>query len=348
MKIGFGVLTLGVLGAGMLPQQAWTQTHYRLGKSIPLAGDGFWDYAATDTEGRRLYLTHNTLVHVLDLDTGVEVGTVPGIVGGHGVAIARDLDRGFATSGRDSTVVVFSLGTLAAVGQVRNTGANPDAVLYEPTTHRVFTFNGGSGNATAIDANTLQIVGTVALDGKPEFAVADGQGKVFVNNEDKSLLVEFDAQSLAVEQKWTLPRCEEPTGLAFDRAHRRLFVACGNRAMLVVSADDGKVVARLPTGAGTDAAAFDPETRLAFASNGAGTLTVVRQLSPDKYQVVQQLRTERGARTMALDLQTHRVYLPTARFGPPPKPTKAAPRPWPTLRPGSFHLVVADLGKDGI
>ena len=295
-----------------------------------------------DAVARRLYVSHATHVVVVDLSADTVVGDIPNTPGVHGIAIAADLGRGFVSSGRDSSVTVFDLRTLATITRVNIGGRNPDAIVYEQVTHRVFTMNGGSGNATDLDASTGAVAGMVTLNGRPEFAVADGQGKIFLNLEDSSAVVALDARSLQVVGRWPLAPCEEPSGLAMDRAHRRLFSVCGNRMMAVMDANSGRVITTLPTGQGTDGAAFDPGTGLAFSSNGEGTLTVVREVSPDSFAVAENVQTQRSARTVGLDERTHRLYLSAAEFGPAPAPTQQQPRPRPPLVPGTFAVLVVD------
>jgi len=231
------------------------------------------------------------------------------------------------------------LKTLKKLGEAK-AGDNPDAIVYDPASKRVFTFNGRSKDATAINAADGSVAGTIPLDGRPEFAAADGAGHIYVNLEDKSELVALDSQKLAVLHRWPMAPCEEPTGLALDRKNRRLFAGCHNKLMTVINADTGKVVITLPIGAGVDANEYDPSTRLAFSSNGDGTLTVVHEDSPEKYSVVENVATQRGARTMALDPKTHNAYLVTAEFGPPPAPTAENPRPRAAMLPGSFVVLV--------
>jgi DNA-binding beta-propeller fold protein YncE len=313
-------------------------TSYKLVKTIPLGGNGGWDYLAADSANRRLYVSHGTEVDVLDLDSGKLAGTVPNTNGVHGIAVADDLNRGFISDGRDNQVTIFDLKTLATVGTVK-AGTNPDAIVYDPATKRVFTFNGRSHDMTAIDANNGQAIRTVPLDGKPEFAVADGRGSLYDNLEDKSELIQIDAKTLEIRNRWALAPCEAPSGLAIDTHTRRLFSVCDNAMMVVVDADSGKVLTHIATGAGTDAAAFDPERKLAFSSNGGdGTLTVVREQSPGEFAFVENVRTQRGARTMALDLKTHRIYLSDANFEPPA--AGAAPHTRPRIVPGTFKLLV--------
>jgi DNA-binding beta-propeller fold protein YncE len=267
------------------------------------------------------------------------VGDIPGTEGVHGIALAHEFGRGFTSNGRTNTVTIFDLQTLKILGTAP-TGTGPDAILYDPASKRVFTFNGRGGDATAVDAATGTAAGTIALGGRPEFAVADGQGQIYNNLEDKSEVVRIDAQKLTVTARWPLAPCEEPSGMAMDTEHRRLFIGCHNRMMAVMDADTGKVLATPPIGEGVDANAFDPEAQLAFSSNGEGTLTVVHEDSPEKFTEVASVPTERGARTMALDPKTHNIFLVTAEFGPPPPPTPEHPHPRPTVKPGSFMLLV--------
>jgi DNA-binding beta-propeller fold protein YncE len=313
---------------------------YHVAKKLPVGGDGGWDYLTVDSAARRLYVSRSTRVMVLDADTGAVVGEIPNTEGVHGIAIATDLGRGFTSNGRSSTVTIFDLKTLKVIDQVKSTGENPDAILYDAPSRRVFAFNGRTGNATALDAATGQVAATIALEGKPEFATSDAQGRVFVNLEDKSSIVVIDSRKLAVEKRWPLAPCEEPSGMAIDRAHKRLFVGCGNKVMAIVDAVTGKVTGTVPIGEGVDANSFDPGTGLAFSSNGDGTLTIARADEHDKYVVVQTVQTQRRARTMALDEKTHTVFLPAAEFGPPPSPTAETPRPRPIMVPGSFVILV--------
>lgn len=303
-------------------------------------GDGGWDYVTVDGPGQRVFMSRGTHVMVVDLRADSVVADIPSTPGVHGVALAPELGKGFTSNGRDSTVTVFDLRTLAATGSIKVTGRNPDAILYHPATRRIFTFNGGSANATAIDAASGAVAGTVALRGKPEAAVIDDAGNVWVNIEDQGEIEEFDPRTLRSLGHWALEGCEEPTGLAIDRAHGRLFSACSNGVMAVTSMADHRVVARVPIGRGADGAAFDPALHLAFATNGGdGTLSVVRQDGPDAYTVVQTLPTQRGARTIALDPATHRVYTVTAELGEAPAATAENPRPRRPVVPGTFVLI---------
>ena len=311
---------------------------YHVAKKTVLGGDGGWDYLTVDAKARRIYISRGTHVMVVDADTAAVVGDIPGTNGVHGIAIASDMDKGFISDGRDNNVTIFDTKTLKALGTAP-AGKNPDAIIYDPASKRVFAFNGSSKDATAIDAKTGTVAGTIPLGGKPEFAAADEKGHVFVNIEDTSEIVQFDSNKLTVENRWKIAPGEEPSGLAMDRKHRRLFSVCSNKLMVVVNADTGAVVTTLPIGAGTDAAGFDPETGFAFSSNGEGTLTVVHEDSADKFSVVDTVPTQVRARTMALDSKTHQVFTVTAEFGPPPAATAQQPRPRPPMVPGSFTLL---------
>lgn len=315
---------------------------YHIIATYKLGGEGGWDYLTVDSNARRLFISRATHVMVIDADSGKSVGDIPDTPGVHGIALAPELGRGFVSNGRENTVTIFDIKTLAASGKVK-VGENPDAILYDPATKRVFTFNGRSHDATAIDAAQGTVLGTIKLDGKPEFAASDGKGEIFVNIEDKSELTAIDPQKLEVKAKWPLAPCTEPSGLAIDRKNRRLFAGCDNKMMAVVNADNGKVVATLPIGEGVDATAFDDDTNLAFASCGEGVLTVVHEESPDKFVLAENVPTQAGARTMALDSKTHNVFTVTAKFGPPPAPTADNPHPRRSITPDSFVVLV--LGK---
>jgi DNA-binding beta-propeller fold protein YncE len=316
---------------------------YHVVTTYKLGGEGGWDYLITDADARRTYISRGTHVVVIDADTGKNVGDIADTPGVHGIALAPELGRGFTSNGREGTVSIFDIKTLATSSKVK-VGENPDAILYDPATKRVFTFNGRSQDSTAIDAATGKVLGTIKLDGKPEFAATDAKGGIWVNIEDKSELVAIDPNKLEVKAKWPLAPCTEPSGLAIDRKNRRLFAGCDNKMMAVVDADSGKVLATPPIGDGVDATAFDPETGLAFAScGGDGVLTVVKEDSPDKFSVAENVPTQKGARTMALDTKTHKVFVVTAQFGPRPAPTTDNPHPRPAILPDSFVVLV--VGK---
>jgi outer membrane protein assembly factor BamB len=310
---------------------------YHVIKTIPVAGDTGWDYLLVDSAARRVYVSRGTHVVVLDADTYEVAGDIPDTQGVHGIAIAPEFGRGFTSNGRANTATIFDLKTLKTLGTV-NTGTNPDAIVYDGVTKRVFTLNGASKDTTAFNAADGTVAGTLALGGKPEFAVADGKGNIYVNIEDTSELVQFDAKTLKELHRWPLKPAEGPSGLAMDLAHRRLFAGCDAKMMPIVDADSGKIVATATIGDGVDATAFDPGTQLAFASNGEGTLTVVHEDSPDKYSVVENVPTKKSARTMGLDLKTHNIFLPAADFDPPAPGERRG-----KMKPGSFVLLV--VGK---
>jgi YVTN family beta-propeller protein len=328
-----------VLFGSLLASSLVAATSYKVVKSIPLGGSGGWDYLTADSQNRRLYVSHGTEVDVLNLNTGAVVGKIPNTNGVHGIAIADDLHRGFISDGRDNQVTIFNLKTLAVISTVK-AGTNPDGILYDPFSNRVFAFNGRSNDMTVIDAKTGKIAGTVPLGGKPEFPVTDAQGNIYVNIEDKSEIVHLDPNTLTIKNRWPVAPCESPSGLAIDAKYQRLFPVCDNKMMAVIDAGTGKVVTTVPIGEGPDAAGFDPDKKLVFSSNGEGTLTVVRQETPNRYTVAQNVQTQRGARTMALDLKTHKVYLAAAEFGPAPAASADNPRPRPKILPGTFKLLV--------
>jgi YVTN family beta-propeller protein len=311
----------------------------RVINTIKLGGAGGWDYIKFDPDSRRLFISRSTHVMVLDPESGKLIGDIPDTAGVHGIALAPEFGRGFTSNGREGTVTIFDLKTLKPISKTK-VGDNPDAILFDPASKRVFTFNGHSHDATAVDAATGNVIGTIPLGGKPEFGISDGNGGVFVNIEDKSELVALDPQNLKVKSRWPLAPCESPSGLAIDAKNRRLFAGCDNKMMAVVDADSGKVLTTLPIGDGVDANGFDPDNGFAYASCGEGVLTVVHEDSPAKFTVVQNVRTERGARTMTVDPKTHNVYLVTAKFGPPPAPSAGEPRPRPSILPDSFVVLV--------
>ncbi len=312
---------------------------YKVVKTYKLGGEGGWDYLTADASARRLYISRATHVIVLDLDSGKNVGDIKDTPGVHGIALAPELGRGFTSNGREGTVSVFDLKSLATSNKVK-VGDNPDAILYDPATKRIFTFNGRSQDATAVDAEKGTVLGTIKLDGKPEFAASDGNGGVFVNIEDKNELVAIDPAKLEVKSKWPLAPCESPSGLSMDKKNRRLFVGCDNKMMAVVNADTGKVLATPVIGDGVDATAFDDETGLAFASCGEGVMSIIHEDSPDKFSVAENVPTQSGARTMALDSKTHNLYTVTANFGPPPAPTADNPHPRRSIVPDTFVVLV--------
>ena len=328
------------LAAGGAP--AASPPHYRLAHEVRLPGDDGWDDLTFEQGGHRLFIAHGTQVQVVDSERLTLVGSIADTPGVHGIALAPDLGRGYISAGRANSIVVFDLKTLARLKEIKATGDNPDAIIYDPSTQRVLSFNGRGRNVTAIDAKNDEVVGTLALDAKPEFAVADGKGHVYVNLEDKSAIASIDPQHLTVIARWPLSGCEEPSGLALDAAGQRLFAGCDNKVMAVLDATSGRTLGTAPIGGGVDGAKYDPATHLAFASCGEGVLSVVSLGAAAAPEIVQSLVTQRGARTMALDERTHRVFLVTASFGAAPAATPEHPHPRPAILPGTFRLLVAE------
>jgi DNA-binding beta-propeller fold protein YncE len=328
---------LGALAA----QSATGRGAYHIVRDLKLGGDGRWDYITVDSVGNRLFIARQTRVMVIDPVSGKLLGEIPGLDGAHGTALAYAAGRGFATSGRDGMVTMFDLRSLQVLRRIK-AADDADAVLYDPRSGRVFTFNGDPGTSTVIDPLSGEVIGSISLGGKPEFAVASGSGKLYVNLEDKAEVAEIDPFKLRVTRHWPLAGCEEPTGMAIDHAHQLLFSGCHSRTMAISDARAGRAIAQVPIGGGVDGCAFDPGTGLAFASNGEGSITVIHEDSPTAFHVVSTAPTRRGARTMALDQRTHRLYTVTADFGETPPPTASEPHPRPSLVPGTFSLLELD------
>lgn len=326
-------------GSSFLLNAQTKPPEYKVVNRFHIEGNGGWDYLTVDESSGRIFISHGGVVNVVNEKDGKLLGTIPDTQGVHGIAIAPDLNKAFISDGRDSSVTIIDLKSLAFITKINVTGQNPDAILYDPFSHRVFTFNGRTSNATAIDGATNKVAGTIKLDGKPEFAVTDGKGKVYVNIEDKGEITCFDPSTLKVEQTWSIAPGEEPSGLALDNENHRLFAVCGNKMMVVVDAQSGKVIATLPTGEGTDGAAFDPVLKRAYSSNGEGTMTVIQEVTPNEYKVLENVPTRQGARTIAIDKKTHHLFLPTAEYSPAPEKTAENPRPRPSVKPGTFMLL---------
>jgi len=286
---------------------------YSVVKKISVSGQGGWDYLTVDDAARRLYVSHGTQVEILNLDSGESLGSIP-TMGVHGIALAPEFNHGFISDGKANTVLMFDLKTMKVLSEIA-TAKDPDGIIYDDATKRVFAFNGDANKATAIDAATGKVAGTIDLGGGPEFAAADGNGYVFDNLEDESQVLKINSRELKVEQRWPTAPCSSPSSMAMDRANRRLFVGCRSKVMAVIDADSGQVITTLPIGDHVDATAFDPESKLIFNSNGEGTITVIHQDSPDKYSVVETVKTAPRAKTMALDPKTHRLFLSTSENG---------------------------------
>ncbi len=292
------------------------KSDYKIANTIHLTGDGGWDYLSVDEVNQKLFVSHGTQVNVVDLRTSAEIAVIPETSGVHGIAVANDLNKAFISCGRDSSVTVVDLKTFKLITKIQGTGTNPDCILYDRFSHKIFTFNGRSSNSTVIDANALKIVGTIPLSGKPEFSQTDGKGKIYVNIEDKSSISVINATTLKVENTWSIAPGEEPSGLALDTENHRLFSVCGNKLMVVTDANSGKVITTVPIGDGCDGVAFDPETKRIYSSNGEGTITVVQQISANKYEVIENFPTQPGARTIAVNKTNHHLYLSVAEYLP--------------------------------
>lgn len=317
---------------------------YKIVQKISLQGDGFWDYLTADDATGMLYVSHGKMVNVVDMKTGKEVATITDVNGVHGIAIALEFNKGFISNGADSSVTVFNTKDFKVIEKVHVTGKNPDAIIYEPFSKTIITWNGRTSNATVIDAKTDKVIQTIPLAGKPEAAVSDGKGKVFVNIEDKSEVSMINVKTWKVEQTWSISPGEEPSGLAFDNVNHRLFSAT-DKLMVILDSETGKVITTVPTGGRVDGAGFDPDLKRAYSSCGEGVLTVVQEENPNSFKVLANVPTQPGARTISVSAATHRIYLPTAEFGPTPEKTADNPRPRPSVKPGSFTVLVVEPGK---
>jgi DNA-binding beta-propeller fold protein YncE len=342
MRTTLGIARILVATALASAGVATAATHYHVVRDLQLPGEANFDDVRVDATGR-VFIARGTFVEVVNRDGSHAIGQLADTPGVHSIAIDDANQRGYVTAGRASSVVVFDLTTFLRITAIATTGDNPDAIVFDEPTHRVVAFNGRGRNATVIDTATNTVVGTIALDAKPEFAVSDGNGRIYVNLEDIGSVAVIDPQTMTVLQRWPIAGCQEPTGLALDRAHARLFSTCGNKIMAVLDAGTGRVVARLPIGAFVDGAAFDPDKQLAFASAGDGRLTIVHEDAPDRFRVVQTVATQRGARTMALDERSHRVYVAAALYVDAPPGADGHPAsPRFVAVPGTFRLFVIE------
>ncbi|MDP4280826.1 MAG: YncE family protein [Bacteroidota bacterium] len=312
---------------------------YRIANMIHMEGNGSYDYLTMDNATSRLYISHGNIVQVLDVKEKKIVGTIPDTKGVHGIALAKDLHKGFISNGRDTSVTVFDLKTLQVITKIKVTGNNPDAILYDIFSHKVFTFNGRSSNATVIDPNTNTVIGTIQLPGKPEFSVTDEKGKIYVNIEDKSQICVINPVTLKVEKTWSISPGEEPSGLAIDIKNHLLFSVCGNKRMIVTDADNGMVVAKLDIGDNVDGVAFDPFLKRIYSSNGEGTMTVIQEINRDSFQMMENFPTRKGARTITINPETHRIYLPVAEFEDVSPVTKENPHPRPSIKANTFTIL---------
>jgi DNA-binding beta-propeller fold protein YncE len=308
---------------------------YRLLQTIPIPGDDGWDHPTVDSAARRLYVTHGTHVAVIDIDSGKLLGTIDKTSGVHVTVIDPELDRGFISNGGAASLTIFDAKTLATVGQVKSTGEIPGPTVFDPATKRVFTFNLNTHNATVIDSREGKVVGAFDLGGRPELAGTDAKGSVFVNLVQKNVVLQIDARKMTAGQTWPVAPGEGPRTMAVDQKNGRLFIGCANRRMVILDSNNGRVIGSVPIGAGPDDSAYDPETRLVYTSNGDGTVSVVQQDSPDKYHLLETVKTAPGARNMALDLKTKRIFLPLSDRG---SPSPTSPRG--ALIPGTFRVLV--------
>jgi len=325
-----------LFGAALTLAAPAVAQNYTITHTYKLGGDGGWDYLALDTAGHRLFIARQDRVMVVDPENGKPIAVIPGLNRAHGIAFAYAEGHGFATSGADSTVTMFDLKTLKVLKRTKAAN-DDDAVLFDPATGHIFTMNGDAKSSSVIDAKTGDLIGNIDLGGGPEFGVSAGDGKLYINIEDESEVVEVDAAAMKVTRRWSIKPCESPSGLAIDRVHHRLFSGCRNGTMGISDAQAGKLVTTVPIGRGVDACRFDEGTGLAFASNGDGTLTVIHEDSPDKYTVVGNVTTMRGARTMELDPVSHRLFTVSAEFGPLPAGQRRPP-----VLPGTFSLLELD------
>ncbi|WP_333599340.1 YncE family protein [Flavobacterium sp.] len=339
MKRLFSILFFGFCITNALGQT------YKISKKISISGDEGWDYLAVDDVNQHLFVSHGSVVNVVDLKTDKTIATIPDTKGVHGIAIANDLNKAFITDGKDNAVTIVNLTTFELLEKVTIAGQKPDAVLYDQFSHKVFTYNAKSSDATVLDAVTNKVVKTIPLDGKPEFSVTNTKGLIYVNIEDKNQIKTIDAKTLEVIATWSIAPGDEPSGLAIDTETNRLFSVCGNNLMIVVDAANGKIIKTLPIDDGCDGVAFDAKKKLAFSSNGIGTITIVKEESANSFVVQETVKTQKGARTIALNKTTHQLYLSTADFGTKPEPTTENPKPRASLIPNSFVVLVAESVK---
>ena len=330
-KLTFAVL-IGLMILNCLAVMA--QSNYKIAGKIAVGGEGGWDYITVDGTSSRIYASHASVAVVVDIKTGNVIGSIPDTKGIHGIAVAPEINRGYTSNGRDSSVTVFDLTTLKPIERLKVTGGNPDCILYDAFSGKIYTFNGRSSNATVIDTKDNKVVATIPLDGKPEFATTDGKGRIYVNIEDKSTISVIDAKEYKVVQNWSIAPGEEASGLAMDTETHRLFSVCRNKLMVVMDGLTGKVVTTLPIGDRCDGVAFDPGRKLACSSNGEGTITVVQEVDANTFKVLENVKTQLGARTIAVDKVTHHLYLPTAEFGAPVPGERRPP-----VKPNSFVIL---------
>jgi len=339
------IVTVFCLSASPLVHSAQSpeSTQFDIVHRYSIGGDGKWDLLTFDKKRHRLFISRSTHVQVVDADSGKVIGDIPGTEGVHGIALADNLNLGFTSNGKSNSVTVFDLTTLNVIETVNISGLNPDVILFEPKSKHILTFNGHSADATVIDAVSRKEIATIPLPGKPELAVSGNAGKIFVNIEDKSEIAVIDSGANKVLRSYPLGSGVEPTGLAIDQVHNRLFSVCANNRMEILDSETGRIVSEMNIGSAPDSAAFDSNLGIALSSNGDGTLTLVRENDPDHFSVMQNVITQKGARTMAYDADGHRAFLVTASFGETPPATKEQPKPKPAIVPNSFVMLVVSL-----
>jgi len=315
---------------------------YQVSKKINIGGEGGWDYLTVDNVHQHLFVSHGNVVNVIDLKTDKTIATIPDTNGVHGIAIANDLNKAFITDGKDNAITIVNLETFKFIEKVAIKGQKPDAILYDEFSHKVFSYNAKSNDATVLDAVTNQIIKVIPLGGKPEFSVTNSKGKIYVNIEDKNEIKTIDAKTLEVIATWSIAPGEEPSGLAIDLENNLLFSVCSNELIIVVTASNGKIVKTLPIGEGCDGVAFDPIKKLIFSSNGIGTITEIKVKNASDISVIDTIKTQKSARTIALNKLTHQLYLSTADFGIKQEPTSENPKPRATILPNSFSILVVE------
>jgi YVTN family beta-propeller protein len=338
--------TILIFGLIALSSISLAQTKYKIASKVKVEGDGSWDYLVADELADKLFVSHGSVVQVIDLKQGKVIHSIPDTKGVHGIALAHDLKKGFISCGRDSSITVFDYETLKTINKIKIGGANPDAILYDAFSHKVFVYNGRSNNATVIDAKTEKEIATIPLEGKPEFSVTDEKGTIYVNIEDKNIITLINATTLKVEKSYSIIGGEEPTGLALDNVTHRLFTVCGNKKMIVMDAQNGKIIATLPIGDGCDGVAFDKELKCIYASNGEGNITVVKEEDANTFKIIETIETQKGARTISVNSKTHHIYTPTSEYeAAPTEATKDNPRKRPKVKSDSFVIFDIELIK---
>ncbi|MEI6594205.1 MAG: YncE family protein [Bacteroidota bacterium] len=334
--------TLAILLSGIYSVSAQQiNSSYKISK-INIEGNGSWDYIAVDENTNRLFVSHGTVVNVVDTKDKKVVGIIEDTKGVHGITLAENLNKGYVSNGKDTSVTIFNLKTLKLIAKVKVTGLNPDAILFDNFSQKVFVFNGRTNNATVIDANTDKVISTISLSGKPEFSVSNNNGLVFVNIENKNEIAVINSKTFAIENTWSILPGDEPTGLAIDNKTHRLFSVCGNKLMVVTDAQNGKVITTLPIGDHCDGLVFDAQSKNIFTSNGEGTITVINEENENTFKVLETITTQKGAKTIALNNNTHQLFLSVAEYGEIPPVTEEHPKPKALIKPNTFGVLVVE------